>query len=283
MLRLGGPVGGYGNDPAAWIDALRHEGYNAAYCPVGADPSDELVRAFAEAAADAGIVIAEVGAWSNPISPNAEVRQSALERCKARLDLADRIGARCCVNISGSMAEEWDAPHADNLTDAAFELIVASVREIIDAVQPTRTFYTLETMPWMYPDSVCSYERLIEAIDRERFAVHFDPANLICSPERYYGNGALIREFIARLGPHIKSCHAKDTLLSSALTIHIDEVRPGLGNLDYATLLTELSSLGTDVPVMLEHLPSDEDYRLAAEHIRSVASQVGIDMPRPRC
>lgn len=281
MLRLGGPVGGYGNDPDAWIDALRREGYNAAYCPVGADASDDIVRAFVRAADEAGIVIAEVGAWSNPISPDPDTRRAALERCKARLELADRLGARCCVNIAGSMGEEWDAPHADNFTDAAFELIVASVREIIDAVKPSRTFYTLETMPYMYPDSVESYERLIAAIARDRFAVHFDPANLICSPQRYYGNAALIREFVARLGPHIRSCHAKDTLLSDALTTHIDEVRPGLGNLDYATLLTELNRLGTDVPVMLEHLPNDEEYRLAAAHIRSVAGQVGIDMPKP--
>lgn len=282
MLRLGGPVGGYGSDPAAWIDALRREGYNAAYCPVGADADDDIVRAFASAAEKAGIAIAEVGAWSNPISPNPDMRRAAIERCKTRLDLADRIGARCCVNIAGSMAEAWDAPHADNLTDTAFDRIVDSVREIIDAVNPTRTFYTLETMPWMYPDSVESYERLIAAIDRERFAVHFDPANLICSPRRYYANAALIREFVSRLGPHIKSCHAKDILLSDALTTHIDEVRPGLGNLDYATLLTELDRLHTDVPVMLEHLSTDEDYRLAAAHVRSVASRIGIDVPQPR-
>jgi len=46
---------------------------------------------------------------------------------------------------------------------------------IIDAVQPTRTFYTLETMPWMYPDSPQSYLRLLQAVDRRQFAVHFAP------------------------------------------------------------------------------------------------------------
>ncbi len=281
-MRLGGPVAGCGTDHAAWIDALRREGYNAAYCPVDATAADDVIRSLASAAERAGVVIAEVGAWSNPISPDAETRRAAMDRCKAQLDLADRIGARCCVNIAGSMAEVWDAPHPDNITCATFDRIVQSVQEIIDAVNPTRTFYTLETMPWMRPNSVDSYEQLIAAIDRERFAVHFDPANLICSPLCYYGNAALIRQFVSRLGPHIKSCHAKDTLLSSALTTHIDEVRPGLGNLDYVTLLSELNRLGTDVPVMLEHLPSDEDYRLAAGHIRSIATRIGIETPQPR-
>lgn len=272
MIRLGGPIFGDCGDPDAWIEALRVEGYSAAFCPVGADASDDVVRAFASAAEKAGVVIAEVGAWSNPISPDDATRKAALEHCKAQLHLADRIGARCCVNITGSMAEVWDAPHPENLTDETFERVVASVREIIDAVQPTRTFYTLETMPWMFPDSVESYEKLIAAIDRKALAVHFDPVNLICSPQIYFNNTALIREFVAKLGPSIKSCHAKDTLLAHTLTTRLDEVRPGLGNLDYKTYLTEIDSLGDDIPIMIQHLATQEDYRLAAQHIRSVAA-----------
>lgn len=38
-----------------------------------------------------------------------------------------------------------------------------NVRQIVDAVKPKRTFYTLETMPWVIPDSPDSYLKLIEA------------------------------------------------------------------------------------------------------------------------
>ena len=41
--------------------------------------------------------------------------------------------------------------------------------------------------------------------DRPAAAVHFDPVNLVCSPQRLFANGELIREFIARLGPLIRS------------------------------------------------------------------------------
>jgi sugar phosphate isomerase/epimerase len=54
----------------------------------------------------------------------------------------------------------------------------------------------------------------------------------------------------------------------------LDEVRPGLGGLDYAEFLRELSKF-PDTPLMLEHLKGAEEYRLAAEHIRSVARGVG--------
>ena len=51
----------------------------------------------------------------------------------------------------------------------------------------------------------------------------------------------------------IKSCHAKDIALSEKLTTHLDEVRPGLGGLDYATFLRELDKLDPDTLLMIEH------------------------------
>ncbi len=274
-LRLGGPVFEKYQGPDGWVRALKELGYRAAYCPLGADVGDDLVRAYEKAAHDADIVIAEVGAWSNPISPDEKTRTEALAKCRRQLALAERIGARCCVNIAGSRGEQWDGPDAKNFTDETFDMIVETTRSIIDDVKPSRTYFTLETMPWAYPDSPDSYLRLLRAIDRERFAVHLDPVNLVCSPQRYYGSGRLIEECFAKLGPYIKSCHAKDILLQTKLTTHLDEVRPGQGGLDYAAFLKALSRLpGT--PLMLEHLPNAEEYDKAAAYIRSVAR--GLDL-----
>jgi hypothetical protein len=125
-----------------------------------------------------------------PTQPADHTRQEAVAYCQEQLALADDVGAVCCVNIAGSRGDLWDGPHADNLTPDTFDLIVETVRQIMDAVKPQRTFYTLETMPWLYPDSADSYLALLKAIDRPRFAVHFDPVNLICSPQRYFGNAA---------------------------------------------------------------------------------------------
>jgi sugar phosphate isomerase/epimerase len=222
------------------------------------------------------VVIAEVGAWSNPLSPDEKTRHSALAKCQAQLALADEIGARCCVNIAGSRGQQWYEPHPDNLTSATVDLIVETVRTIIDAVKPKRTFYALEPMPWIYPDSADSYLALIEAIDRKRFAAHFDPVNLVNSPQRFYNNSALIEECFKKLGPYIKSCHAKDIFLANKLTVHLDEVRPGLGNLDYGVFLQELNKLDPDTPLMVEHLETEEEYGAAVDHIRSVAKKIGI-------
>jgi len=86
----------------------------------------------------------------------------------------------------------------------------------------------------------------------------------------------MISEAFKKLGSYIKSCHAKDILLlEDELTPHLPEVRAGLGNLNYAVYLKELSKL-KNIPLMLEHLNTAEDYNLAAKYIRGVAQQNNI-------
>lgn len=283
-MRLGGPLFQPYTDPDAWIAALKAKQYGAAPCPVGPDADDEAIEAFADAAEAAGIVIAEVGAFGpNPLSPHADIRRAAIAATQQRLLLAEKIGARCCVNIAGSRSDDretpglWDSPHPDNLSQETFELIVETVREIIDGVMPKRTCYSLEPMPWVLPDSPETYLRLIEAIDRpNQFAVHLDPVNLVTSPRLAFHSAELIERCFKLLGPHIRACHAKDIAIEHKLTVHMNEVRPGLGLLDYKALLRGIESLGPDTPLILEHLPTEAEYDKASLYIRSVAAELGV-------
>ena len=277
-MRLGAPLLVVPSDPDEWIAQLRSRGYTAAVFPADHIPDEATADAYARAAREADIAIAEVGAWSNPLSDDESERKAALEKCKSRLALADRVGALCCVNIAGSRGEKWDGPDPRNFTEETFEMIVETVREIIDDVKPVRTFYTLEPMPWMYPDSAESYLQLIRAIDRSQFAVHYDPVNMIASPRHYYRNAELTREFVEQLGPYIKGVHVKDIQLAQHLTVHLQECRPGLGEFDLATLLRCLWELDPDMCLIMEHLRTEEDYALADQHIRTVAREVGVEI-----
>lgn len=275
-MRLGGPVPHMTIDAEAWIAEVCARGYRAAYCPLSNDAPTAAIRAYEAAARDADVVIAEVGAWSNPLSVDEVERRRAIEFCRRQLALADEIGARCCVNITGSRGARWDGPHADNLTPETFDLIVETTRSIVDAVRPSRTFWTIETMPWMYPDDVDSYERLLAAIDRPSCAAHFDPVNWISSPQLFYRSATMAREAVRRLGSRIKSVHVKDIVLRDTLMVHLDEVRPGTGGFDHADLLRALASLNADLPLMLEHLPTQDEYAAAAAHLRETAGAIGV-------
>lgn len=278
-IRFGGPVFEKYSNPEEWIRALKNKGYSAAYCPVQPGEKPEIIKAYRKAAEMADIKISEVGAWSNPIDPDSAKAKEAIDKNIRSLELAEEIGAGCCVNISGSRnPNSWDGPHKDNLTPATFGLIVETTRKIIDAVNPQNTFYTLETMPWAYPDSVDSYLQLIKAINRKQFAVHLDPVNMINTLSKYYGNGELIKDAFNRLGKWIKNCHAKDTLIDDQkLTLHISEALPGLGILDYRTFLTEVAKLD-NVPLMLEHLETEAEYDLAAKYVRGVGKELEFIM-----
>jgi len=270
-IRLGGPIFEEYDDPAGWVKAVKNLGYSAAYCPVGIDADDDEVKAYEKAAAQADIVIAEVGVWNNPLDPDEKIRREAIEKCWRCLDLADRIGANCCVNVCGSRGDD-----GINLTEETFDMIVETVRTIIDGVKPRRSYYTLETLPDRYPDSVESCVRLMKAIDRDRCAAHLDPVNLVNSPRRYFNNAELIRQCFAALGPHIRSCHGKDIRKEPGFPVHLQECQPGLGKLDYAVYLQQLSRLPQQPPLMLEHLEEPEEYAAAAKYIRQVGKNQGL-------
>ena len=278
-MRLSGPVKKNFASAAAWIDWLGQAGYQASELPLDASAPDAQIEQFLGAAREADIVISEVGSWSNPIDPDPAKARAAIAHCQERLRWADRIGARCCVNIAGSRnPSKWDGPHPDNFRQETFDRIVSSVREIVDAVRPRRTFYTLETMPWIFPSTPEEYLSLLRAIDLPGVAIHLDPVNMINTPARAYDTGALLRDCFAALGPHIKSCHAKDIVLRETLTVHLDECRPGTGMLDYRTYLSELAKLDPDTTLCLEHLPEPE-YPLAARFINELSRTLHLRDP----
>ena len=275
FIRLGGPVWGDFKDPNEWVRVVKAKGYSATLCPVSMGVDEQTIKLFAKAAKEANIIIAEVGAWSNPISSNDEARKNAIKKSKDSLALAELIGASCCVNVTGSRGNSIVGPHPDNMKKETFDMIVQVTREIIDEIKPTRTFFALEALPWSFPDSPDSYLKLIKAIDRRQLAVNLDPVNMINSPSKYYNNGDLIKECFEKLGPYIKNCHAKDIILRDAYTIHFDDVTLGTGIVDFKTFLTCLSKL-KDIPLIMEHMNSSGEYDKAARTLKAIGKESGI-------
>jgi sugar phosphate isomerase/epimerase len=277
-MRLGGPIFVKSNDPAVLAKAHRDLGYRAAYAPADLSVNDKdriagLVREFARQ----DVVIAEVGAWKNMLDPDPQKRRDNVTYVTEKLALAEVLGARNCVDISGSYDPAvWYGENPKNLSQEFVDATVENCRKLIDAVKPQRTFFSIEMMPWSFPTSPDEYVRLVKAVDRKAFGVHLDVCNTMNSPVRLYNNSAGIRECFRKLGPWIKSCHAKDLKWGPGVQVWIQEVVPGTGLIDYKTILQELSQLGTDAPLMLEHLHSEEEYTQGREYIQGVARSLGL-------
>ncbi|MBR5645692.1 MAG: sugar phosphate isomerase/epimerase [Treponema sp.] len=276
-MRLGGGIEKKYNSPEEWVSFAKDLRYSAVLCPVDSGSDAATRKDYLKAAKEADLLIGEVGVWKNCLSTDDAERKTAMDYAKAQLALSDEMGANCCVNIMGSQnAQSWDGFSLDNYSQDFYALAVDSVREIIDAVKPTYTFYSIEPMPWCVPDSPEQYLKLLKDVDRKAFAVHLDFVNMINCPERYCRSTDFIQHCFDLLGPYIKSIHGKDVFMEQAYTTLIHETMPGKGTLDYQKIVGMVEKLGPDTPLFVEHLSDYETYRTAVNYVRSQAEKAGV-------
>lgn len=256
--------------PEEWISLIKKYNVRAAVSPMTKDDPLEIKKRYLQLAEQEDIVIGEVGVWKNVMAPDENERKSAISYAKEQLAFADEIGAKCCVNVAGAAGKVWDGYYEENYSRETYEKIVDVTREIIDDVKPKRTFFTLEPMYWMHPDSPDDYLELLKDIDRKRFGVHLDYANMITSFSRYRNCEAFIEECFRKLGPYIKSVHAKDVILEPTPTIYIRETLPGTGNVNFRMVMKLADELDHDMPVFVEHLSSLEEYEKAINYLQNL-------------
>lgn len=276
-IRLGGPIYLKSDDPGELAREHRRLGYAAAYCPRVTVKEAEKVRAIEAAYKAENVVIAEVGVWVNMLDADPAKRRENIEKVTEGLALADAVGARCCVDIAGSFNEKvWYGPHPKNFSKEFFDASVENARKIIDAVKPKRAKFAYEMMGWCLPHDADTYLDMLRAIDRPAFGVHIDVCNGINSPQRFYNNAAFTRDLFAKLGRYAVSCHAKDLAWLPEMNVHFVEVIPGRGEIDYRPQLEAIAALPNDVPLMLEHLKTAEEYAEGAQFIRNTGAQIGV-------
>lgn len=276
-MRIGGGIERPYSNPDEWYSLVKELKYRAVLAPIDYRAGREERQAYLQCAREHDLVIGEVGVWKNVLSMDDMERKEAMEFSKHQLELADELGANCCVNIAGSRGEIWDGFYKDNYSEDTYALIVDSVREIIDSVKPKRTFFTIEPMPWMIPDSPDDYLQLIKGIDRKAFGVHLDFVNMINCPRRYLFCDEFIEECFTKLGPYIKSIHGKDVVMDNAYTTLIHETMPGKGVVNYQKVARLCETLGPDTTLFVEHLPDFESYRKASAYVREQAALAGVN------
>ncbi len=261
-----------------WIGLIKELEVSTVTAPMKYSDSPEVKKSYMDYIRKHNLVIGEVGIWKNPLSPDANERKEALRYSKEQLSLAEEVKANCCVNIVGAAGSNWMGYYPENYSEDTYALIIDTVREIIDEVKPKNTFYTIEPMQWMHPDSPDGYLKLIQDVDRKELAVHLDYANMINGIERYHNRREFIKECYRKLGPYIKSIHAKDLHLGEESPCSILEVCPGAGEIDFAQVMRLSNKLGPDIPVFVEHLSSFEEYKAAVGHLRTIGKKNNIDI-----
>ncbi len=246
--------------PEEWASNQLELGCTTVVFPVQSNESESKIIAYKKAADEAGLTIAEVGIWRNALAKDEDERKANLDYCVEQLRLADYINARCAVNVAGSFGPIWDGGYKENYSEEAWRLTVAMVREIIDRAEVKNTFFTLEPMPWMIPTGPKDYIRLMDEVERDRFAVHMDIINMINSADRYFHPEEFTDECFDLLKDKIRSCHIKDVHLDGKYTLRLMECAPGEGEFPLRYYVKKMSEADPDMPIILEHLSTDEEY-----------------------
>lgn len=255
--------------PEEWGRRMKELGCGSVVFPVDYKAEQKTIDAYVKSARENDLVIAEVGTWCSPVAKDKEKRKKALERCTEQLKLADYVGARCCVNVTGAAGERWDQGYRENFAPEFYEKVVESIQKIIDGAKPKKTFYSIEPMPWMVPTGPGEYGKLIADVDRKHFGVHMDMANWICSHKRYFGQEAFMDKVFKKLGNRIRSCHLKDVKLLTEYTFQIREVPCGEGDLNLEYYVKKINEVNPDMPVLLEHLHSEREYLASLEYVQN--------------
>lgn len=274
-MRLGVSTDLGAKSSAEWISENKKLGLSAVVFPLNARDDENKIKEYAKAANDADITIAEVGIWRNAIDANPDVEKENLKYSIEQLALAEQIGANCCVNVVGAFSgNRWDGPTADNFSKEAWNKSVKMIQTVIDEVNPKNTYFTIEPMPWMIPTGPEEYLHLLEAVNRDRFAVHMDIINMINCPERYFFPEEFILKSFDLLKGKIKSCHLKDVDLLGDFTFQLRECACGEGTFPVDKYIAAATKEDANMPMIIEHLSGDNAYR---ESVDFVKRTYGID------
>lgn len=257
--------------PEDWAQKHKALGLGCVNFPVDYLSGEETYMAYKEAADRAGLVIAEVGVWRNTLAADPAEREKWMDYAINQLKMADRIGAICCVNVVGTpYGPRWDGGYRENFGEELWKMAVPMIQRIIDTAQPQTAKYCIESMPWMIPCSPDEYLRMISEVDRPQFGTHLDVVNMITSPQRYFWNERFLEECFTKLKGTICSCHLKDIRLREEYTFQLQECACGDGALDIARYISLANQENPRMPMIIEHLGSDEEYEQSVRMIQAL-------------
>lgn len=260
-------------------EILDAHGASAIHAPRGfADWSPEQCDAFGRAASALGLVIGEAGYWQNLLgAPEPELR-GHIETIRRMLVNGERMGLRCVVTLAGSFdhAAGPASVSSRNFSPDAQRRFREICLRIVDNLDLQITRYAPE--PWHngFYHQLDAIERFLADLNDERIGVHLDMANLI-TQLTYHDTGPVIDAAFDRLGERIVSVHAKDLHWDAGrMFLHIDEVYPGDGALDYRRFMRRLAALDPDLPVFVEHFTEDAQFKTAIVKLHQQARLAGV-------
>lgn len=230
--------------------------------------------------------------YTNFIHPDTSFRQQYLNNLARYMELAESVHCPAVPTICGTLAPETPdnvtfqelfskeyrySMHPDNWSLKTWKLLVKNIQQVLIDTSGMKVSIAMEAQVTTTIDGPLAHRRLIDDVGESRLGVEFDPVNMI-SIDNYYYTTELINESFDLLGESILTCHAKDTTIwPNRQTVHVQEVCPGRGEMDYTTYFARMSNFDWPRMLLPEHLPGDQ-FPEAYAYLKKMAAQTGVKL-----
>jgi len=194
------------------------------------------------------IQIAVLGCYINLGDRDAAQRRPQLDRFKEYIRFARDFGCSIVGTETGSVNSDFSA-HPDNQGEAAFQTVLASVRELVREAEKFGVFVGIEGVERYVISSPRRLKRLVDEVDSPNLQIIFDPVNLLCAGN-HHAQDEVTDEALALLGERICIVHAKDFTIEDE---RFQELPAGSGQLHYPRLMRWIKQHKPWVNVLLEN------------------------------
>ena len=242
---------------------------------------------------DANLPIIAVSAYTNFIHPDPVKRQANIDYLKMMIRYARDLGCPYVASETGTYNEESDWVWDDrNGSQKVFDEAIAVIKDIAAYARDCGATFCVENY---VNNTVGSVEKIQIMFDE----VGHDGLALLCDPTNYFDDAhfadidGTINEIFDKLGPYFKFAHAKDIKKAvdtgeKHVDIDADESHTfrgagsielpsaGLGCLNYDLYVKRLAELHPNIPLIIEHVDSEDDIIRAKKFVDGVLKKAGV-------
>ncbi len=207
---------------------------------------------------DLGLTISGLGYYPNPLTPNPEEAQIAIDQLRRIIEAAPKLGVSVVNTFVGrdparSIDENW--PRFLEVWRPLIKL--AEEHQVKIAIENCPMYFTGDEWPSGKNLAFCPavWRRMFDEIASDSFGLNYDPSHFVW---QFIEEEPALREFADKLF-HI---HAKDAkvsqnglndvgILGTPLQYHTPKL-PGLGDVNWSRFFSLLSELNYTGPVCIE-------------------------------
>lgn len=218
------------------------------------------------------------GRYEALVNPDDALRALGVRALSALCRIGRRLDAHSVYVRPGGLNPNghWYA-HRDNHTQATFDRLVESLRLVSAVAESEGVTLAVEGHVLSVLDTPERVADLLDAVGSPALRFNLDPVNFIGTVRDVHDTSRILNALFDQLGSRTVATHAKDCALRDALVVHIDEVIPGQGTLDYALYLRRFAQVCPDGYVFIEHLPP-ESVPAARAFVTAEAARLGLPL-----